>query len=120
MTQNLSDLLTGGYRGAEGPEVTIDLVAKVASYVVVESDFAGGVVNTIDTAGASTVTINSGITSLQPCTFVAIGDGQVSFVAGASVTINSADSLLSLRVQYSSAVVIPIGSDTYILIGDLS
>jgi hypothetical protein len=52
-------------------------------------------------------------------TFVQSGTGQLTFVAGAGVTINSPDGLLSTRVQYSAVSITKVASDAWDLIGDL-
>lgn len=51
---------------------------------------------------------------------VQIGAGQVTFTAGAGVTINSKDGNLALTGQYSGASLYYRGSDIWVLIGDLS
>ena len=47
------------------------------------------------------------------------GSGQVTFSAGSGVTINNPDSLSKTRRQYSSASLIKVATDTWILGGDL-
>ncbi|AMO44111.1 hypothetical protein DSS3P8_053 [Roseobacter phage DSS3P8] len=109
---------TGG--GGSSPLVRAE---ETAAYVAVNTDFDGTRIKKINNASPITVTVNSGITNDQPCQFVQTGTGQVTFVAGAGVTISSADSKMKLRVQYSSATLIPdpeTGTDSYILIGDLA
>lgn len=46
-----------------------------------------------------------------------IGAGQVTFVEGASVTINSMDSALSLLGQYATATLIQTAADEWLLTG---
>lgn len=48
-----------------------------------------------------------------------LGAGQVT-VGGSGVTINSADGDKKLRVQYSSASLTKIGTDTWLLVGDIT
>ena len=48
------------------------------------------------------------------------GAGQVSFVEGSGVTINSKDSLLNIADRYTCAVLKKIATDVWILIGGLS
>lgn len=87
--------------------------------VISNSDLDGSKIIERDNASANTVTINSGLTSTQPVTIINQGVGQTSFVAGGGVTINSKGGALKLSAQYSSATLIPRGSDNYNLIGDL-
>lgn len=47
------------------------------------------------------------------------GAGQVTVVAGAGVTINGTPGL-KLRAQWSAATLIKRGTDTWVLVGDLS
>ena len=47
------------------------------------------------------------------------GAGQTTIVAGAGVTIYSADGALALRVQYSAATLIKQATDVWLLVGDI-
>lgn len=49
-----------------------------------------------------------------------MGAGQTTIVAGAGVTLNSADGALKLRAQHSTATLIKIGINTWLLVGDLT
>ena len=53
-------------------------------------------------------------------TIISIGAGQTTIVAGAGVTINSADGDLKLMVQYSSATLIKRDTDIWVLVGDIA
>lgn len=90
------------------------------SYTAVSADFAGNIVRLMNNASAQTITVNSGLTAPEPLTVVQIGAGTVSFAAGASVTIYSLDSNLDIAGQYGSATLIPIDTDTYVLVGALA
>lgn len=98
----------------------ITLDDEVTNYVLVSADIAGGVVKGIDNGSAITVTINTGLTGGQPCTFWQEGAGQVEFIAGSGVTLYSAGGNRKLRLRYSAASLIPLGSNTYLLAGDLA
>lgn len=50
---------------------------------------------------------------------VQTGAGQITLVGGAGVTV-SATPGLKLRAQYSAATLLKIGSDTWVLVGDIS
>jgi hypothetical protein len=75
---------------------------------------------TLNNASAVTVTVN-GTTALsagQAIDLLQIGAGQVTVVAS-SVTVNGTPGL-KFRARYSSATLFCVGSNDYVLIGDLS
>ena len=92
-----------------------------ASRNVTNADLAGNKVVRVNSASAVSITVNNTLTGTEPCTFIGTGAGVVTFVAGSGVTINSADSNLALRGQFSSAALIPDSdnANTYFLLGDL-
>lgn len=93
------------------------------AYTVTTADMTADpdpVILTASNAANITITVPPSLTGVDPLTVIQIGAGQVTFVAGAGVTINSADARLKLRVQYSSATLIPSGTNNYFLIGDLT
>jgi hypothetical protein len=93
----------------------------ISTYTVLNTDLAGQIVQKFSAATAQTITVPTGLTNKQPWTVINKGAGQVVFAAAAGVTINSADSKLKLRVQFSSATLIPdTTADTYYLVGDLT
>tara|TARA_R100000988_G_scaffold20511_1_gene10073 strand:- start:560 stop:1147 length:588 start_codon:yes stop_codon:yes gene_type:complete len=53
-------------------------------------------------------------------TLTQLGAGQVTIAAGSGVTASAADAELKTRVQYSSAVLTKIASDTWLIAGDLT
>jgi hypothetical protein len=75
-------------------------------------------------SSATTVTIppNSSVAFPVGAEVVVIqaGTGQVTFVAGSGVTLNSKDSNLKLSAQYSSATCKKVATDTWDVIGDLT
>lgn len=91
------------------------------SRALAPADKAGNIVRRVNSSSAVTITVPSGVSGTEPCTWIGVGTGTVTFAAGSGVTIHSADSNLSLRGQYSSAALIPDSSapDTYYLLGDL-
>lgn len=100
--------------------VPISRQTQTSNYVLSDSDLAGNVVKKMDLAGANTVTINSGLVGTEPLMVVQMGLGQTTFVAGAGVTIRSADGALKMRTRYSAASLIPDGDNAYILSGDIT
>lgn len=92
------------------------------AYTFVLTDAAEMV--SFDNASAITVTVPPNSDVAFPLgtqiTIVALGAGQVTVALGTGVTINSAGGALKLSVQYSSATLIKIGTDTWLLIGDIT
>ena len=70
-------------------------------------------------SAAATLTIPSGLTGTEPATFQQTGSADVTFAAGAGVTIQSLDAKLSISGQFGSVSLVPKGSDVYALIGAL-
>ena len=108
------------------PIVNLTLNAQTGTtYTFVLTD--NGKLVTASNASAQTYTIppNSSVayaTGAQ-INVIAIGAGQVSFAAGAGVTIASTGATPTapkLRVQYSSATLIKVATDTWYVIGDIS
>lgn len=108
--------------GGTGSSTMNQPAPEGVSYTVSNADLAGNMVRRFSFSSAGTVTVPAGLTGTEPMTVIGTGSGAVSIVADTGVTINSADDLLSLRTQYSSATLIPDAdtADTYYLIGDLS
>lgn len=100
-----------------GSPIVIESVT--AAYDVTNTDLGGTRIKEVDSASAVTVTVPTGLTGDQPCQFVQIGAGQVTFSPAVGVTIKAAGGSLTTRVQYSSATIYRRGADDYVLIGDL-
>jgi hypothetical protein len=75
---------------------------------------------TLTSGSAITLTVNSslGLTAGQSIDIIQLGAGQVT-VSGSGVTLNGTPGL-KLRTQYSAATVYCVGSNSYVVIGDLS
>ena len=78
----------------------------------------------LSNASAITVTVptNSSVsytTGTEICLFQA-GAGQVTIQGDSGVTLNAADSELKTRVQYSSAILYKVSTDTWLVAGDLT
>lgn len=75
-------------------------------------------------SSATTITIppNSSVAFPIGAEIVLIqaGTGQVTFVAGSGVTLNSKDSNLKLSARYSAATCKKVATDTWDIIGDLT
>lgn len=90
--------------------------AKTANYTTVAGD-AGNTINS--TGSAITVTISNTLTAGQRIDFVQTGAGQITFAAGAGVTLTSKGSKLKTAGQYSGVTVLCLASGSYLLVGDL-
>ena len=103
---------------------TLDLQinARSASYILTLTD--NHKLITMNSTSAINLTVPPNISVAFPVganiTIVGINTGQVSIIAGMGVMIYSADSKLKLRVRYSSATLIKLATDTWLLIGDIS
>jgi hypothetical protein len=89
---------------------------KTANYTTVATD-AGNTINSTSTA--ITVTVSNTLTAGQRIDFVQTGAGQITFAAGAGVTLNSKGSKLKTAGQYSAATILCLASGSYLLVGDL-
>lgn len=90
------------------------------SWNVADADLTGGKIIRANNASAITITVPAGLTNLEPLTVIQEGAGAATFAAGTGATINSAGSALTTNGQYSAATLIPAGSDTYYLIGNIT
>lgn len=90
---------------------------KSANYTTVASDY-GALIRSTSTA--ITITISNTLTTGQFIDFVQYGSGQVTFAAGAGVTLNSADAFVKTAKQYAGATVLCVASGVYWLFGALA
>jgi hypothetical protein len=73
------------------------------------------------TGSAITITINNVLTQQgDRIDFIQAGAGQITFAAGAGVTLSSSSGFLNTRNQFSGASVVFGGSGVYYLIGNLA
>ena len=89
------------------------------TYTVVDADLDGRGVKPMAAATAITITVPTGLTGTEPCTFIQDGVGVVTFEAAIGVTIKSAGGALSISSQNAAATLIPDKSaaDTFWLVG---
>lgn len=111
-----------GPTGADGTDYTgINLETESSgSHTPDDDDFNGEKRISMDNASAQTVTLDDDITSDQPIIYDQFGAGQITFVAGGTTVIYSADSSLKSRVQYSAIVVQPLGAGFFSISGDIT
>jgi hypothetical protein len=91
---------------------------KSANYTIIAGD--NGNIIRLTGATGRTFTINNVLSIGQRIDFLQDGTGQITFLAGAGVTLRSVDSNLKTKKQYSGATVICVASGVYHLIGDLA
>lgn len=111
-----------GPTGVTGPAGNWDtpqsISAKTATYVPATSDVGSLVV--MDNSSSAEIQIGTslGLQAGQRIDFLRTGTGEVDVVAS-GVTINATPGL-RLRARYSSASLICLSANTYVLVGDLS
>jgi hypothetical protein len=90
---------------------------KSANYAIVAGD-VGSMIRS--TGSAITITLDNVMTPGQKIDFYQAGSGQITFAAGAGVTLQSKDSKVKTNAQYTGATVQCMASGVYALIGDLA
>lgn len=91
---------------------------KSANYSIVAAD-RGSTIRS--TGSAITITIDNVLTQQgDRIDFVQAGAGQITFAAGAGVTLSSNSGFLNTRGQFAGASVVFGGSGVYYLIGNLA
>lgn len=98
---------------------SLTISRKTSSYILEATDNATLI--EMNVGSANTVTINNSIFSAGNQVLVAqYGAGQVTFVAGAGVTLRSASGKLKLTGQYSMATIVAISASEFYIAGDLT
>jgi formylmethanofuran dehydrogenase subunit A len=91
---------------------------KSANYSIVAADLGTTIRST---STAITITIDDVLTQQgDRIDFIQAGAGQITFAAGAGVTLSSADGKLKTAKQFAAATVVFGGSGVYYMIGNLS
>jgi hypothetical protein len=106
-----------------GLNETIPLNTQTGTtYTLVAGD-AGDLV-TLNNAAAITLTVPTNATvpfaTGTQITIAQLGAGQVTVAGAAGVTVSASDSATKLRTQYSAATCIKTGTNSWILIGDIT
>jgi hypothetical protein len=96
--------------------ITTAVNDKSANYSIVAAD-ANEFIRSTSTA--ITITIDNVLSVGQSVQFIQDGTGQITFAAGAGVTLNSADGNLKTAKRYAGATVVCGASGVYYLIGNL-
>ena len=89
---------------------------KSADYTIVSSDKNNFIRST---STAITITLANVLAAGESIQFIQAGTGQITFAAGAGVTLTSADSYLKTAKQYAGVSVVCAASGVYHLIGNL-
>lgn len=112
---------TTGIKWAAVPTVSLNLTINTqtgTTYTLVASDVNKLV--TLNNAASVTVTVPNGVFSVgQQINVASLGAGIVT-LASDGTTVLSATPGLKLRTQYSSATIICIATNTFLVVGDLS
>jgi hypothetical protein len=104
-----------GYGGVAGSfDAAQATDTKAADYTLVSADAGKLILN----SAAVTITVQ-GLDVGKQVDFIQNVVGQITFVAGAGITLNSKDDKVSTLGIYSPAGVKCVATDTYILLGDL-
>lgn len=92
---------------------------KTASYETVTADFNGSTILHMNSASALTLTVGAGETGTETVHVVQGGLGPVTVTADTGVTLLPSDGLATSE-QYALVSVIPWGSDTYLVKGEVA
>jgi len=110
-----TSLAYGGIAGTDGSfSSTQTIETKSSNYTLVSGDAGKLLLN----SAAIAITVE-GLAVGQQVDFVQNTADQITFAAGAGITLNSKDGNLLTAAQYSPAGVKCVATDTYVLVGDL-
>jgi hypothetical protein len=110
-------------QGKDGSWTTAQIINNQSgNYTLVAGDVGKLVImNTGTTSANLTVPPDLGLSGGNRIDFLQYGSGQVTVVGGSGVTVSFPGSLgPKLRTQYSSATLLCITTNVYVLIGDIS
>ena len=111
-----------GPAGADGSWATTQLTRSVTGSTDTPTSADNGKLITIDTTSSTvTIFINSslGLSAGQRIDFAWLGAATAANFSPSSTTINATPGL-KLRARYSAATLLCVGSNSYLLVGDLS
>lgn len=86
-------------------------------YVLQEEDLTG---NKCLLIPSGAIEVPAGLPFNQPVVIVNTGTGTVSFIGTGGANVFGVDNRFRLRAQYSSATLLPMGSNNYVLVGDIT
>ena len=111
---------TLGMKWAAVPSVSLNLTlnSKTGSYTLLLSDVNKLV--TVNSASAATITVPNGVFSVgNQINVAALGDGLVTIDSDGTTVLQATPGTV-LRTKYSSATIICIATNTFLIVGDLS
>lgn len=111
---------TMGVKWAAVPSISLNLTlnAKTGSYTLLASDVNKLV--TVNSASATTITIPNGVFSVgEQVNIASLGDGLVTIDSDGTTVLRATPGTV-LRTKYSSATIICIATNTFLIVGDLS
>lgn len=107
-----------GSQGASGDWSTLQTInTQTNSYTIVSSDV--GKLVTLNSTGALSVSVNTGTVIGTGARIDLLNLNSGTITVGGTATVNGTPTL-KLRAQYSAATLICIGSNSYVLVGDLA
>jgi hypothetical protein len=125
-TAAATTILYGNRTWGTPPDNSVYLNTQSASYTLQPSD-ATQIINgrymvlNMTNAGAATVTVPANLLTLAGrLRVIRSGAGSVTFAAAAGVSINAAGGLLAITNQFDAAELIFVGSNSWVLDGDLA
>ena len=112
------ELIVAGKQGPSGQWDTAQPVVSATSGVTLSSIHVGALV-TVNSSPDVEVVVDGDLNLLpgQRVDLLRLGTGEVT-VSPSGAFVNSASGL-RLRARYSSATLVCVGTDTYVLVGDL-
>ena len=111
---------TMGVKWAAVPSVSLNLTlnAKTGSYTLQSSDVNKLV--TVNSASSATITVPNGVFAVgEQINLAALGDGLVTIDSDGTTVLRATPGTV-LRTKYSSATIICIATNTFLIVGDLS
>lgn len=118
LTGNSGKYLTTNGSTVSWSPVTVSLNAKTGSYSLLASD--SGKLVTVNSASASTITIPNGVFSVgEQVSVTSLGDGLVTIDSDGTTVLYATPGTV-LRTKYSSATIICVATNTFLIVGDLS
>ena len=111
---------TSGLKWAAAPTTSLNLTlnAKTGSYTLIASDVNKLV--TVNSASAATITVPNGVFTVgQQINVVALGDGLVTIDSDGTTVLEATPGTV-LRAKYSTATIICVATNTFLIAGDLS
>jgi len=91
---------------------------QTSSYQLASTD--NGAIITVNNASATNVTIPTGLPIGFTVGVMQLGAGRVTIVAGNGVTLNTAAAGKTTRTAYSTASILSISTNTYVVFGDIT